>query len=364
MSSDALTRVLNAAFKVSASDIHLKVGVVPMYRMGGSLRPVECPPTQEADLLALAARLTGLTEHEINARREVEFSCDWGKEGRLRGHYYRQRGGPALALRTIPPAIPTFADLRLPPVAKQICAAMQGLVLVTGATGMGKSTTLAAMVAHIAQTSCRHVICLEDPIEYQIRGGVSSVAQREVGRDVESFAAGLHAALRQDPDVIFFGELRDRETLEVALHAALTGHLVLSSAHFTDAVATVEGILAMFESGGRSQGAWRHRLAQGLLATVSQRLLPRRDGGGVVLATEVLVNEPTIRACILDESRTRNIRNALAQGGGGGDYKTHTLDQSLMQLLEANQISFDTARAAAISPGEIARQANLKGLTR
>jgi len=355
-----LSRLLDAAFQLKASDIHVKVGVAPMYRVQGLLRPVDLPAVSADELNQLCEVLSGCTTEELKTRRQVEFSCEWSKTGRFRGHYYQTRGKPALALRAIPVGIPDMQDLRLPAVMRRLCAETHGIILVTGATGMGKSTTLAAMLNYIARNKCCHVVTIEDPVEFIVEDGPACVTQCEVGLDVDSFEQGLVAALRQDPDVVMIGEVRDRATLEVAMRAAISGHLVLAAAHFTDTLSAIAGIVSMAPPA--EQAGYRFRLADALRAIISQRLLTRRDGASRVLATEVLINEPSVRACIQDEAKTRGIRTALARGRS--EHGSHTMDQSLLELLEARMVTLEVAQSAATSPTELAREVNLRRIAK
>ncbi|MFH1130078.1 MAG: PilT/PilU family type 4a pilus ATPase [Pseudomonadota bacterium] len=351
-----LDRLLSAAFKLSASDIHLKAGGVPRYRIQGVLRAVEFPEVSEEQLEDFCRALTGLSSEDLKNRSQLEFVFQWSDKGRFRGHYYKTLGQTALALRAIPFIIPAMGDLRLPAVLKKLCGEIQGLILVTGATGMGKSTTLAAMLDFIAKNSCRHIISIEDPVEFVVRDGSSCVTQREVGRDIKDFEEGLVAALRQDPDVIMIGEIRDRETMEVAMRAAVSGHLVLGSAHFTDSTSTIEGLVSMAPPDERQN--WRFRLAESLKAIISQRLLPKRDANDRVLAAEILVNHAVVKDCIQDPTKTKGIRNAIIRGRP--EFGTQTMDQSLLELLEARQITLDIAKGAASSPSELAREVNVR----
>jgi twitching motility protein PilT len=353
-----LFHVLQAAFQHGVSDVHIKAGVRPMYRIDGVLRHVNFPAVVDDDLWRLVERITGTAVAQLRTLRQTEFSFSAEGSGRMRGHFYQQAGRPAIALRLIPGQIPSLQQLRLPAVTKALCNHTQGLVVVSGATGMGKSTTLASMLSHLAQTSCRHIITIEDPIEFVIPDHNSCVTQREVGRDVAGFAEGLVSTLRQDPDVILLGEVRDRASMDVALHAASTGHLVFTTLHFADALGAVNGIVGMAPQDERS--SWRHRLAEALRAIIAQRLLPRRTGGGRVVATEVLVSEPTVRSAILDETKTRGLREAMARGRD--EHGSHTMDQCLLELLEAQLVTLDVARGAATSPSELLREVNLRRL--
>jgi twitching motility protein PilT len=351
-----LAQLLKASFQVGASDIHLKADTIPMFRIHGELRPVEFPQLETTELECLCTLLSGKSAEELKAKRQVEFSYHWPGVGRFRGHFYLQQSQPALALRPIPLKIPTMTELRLPPAMKRVCELDHGLVLVSGATGMGKSTTLACLLDAMARSSCRHIITIEDPIEYIVEDGMSCIAQREVGRDVATFHEGLWSALRQDPDVLLIGEVRDRETMEVALQAAQSGHLVLTSAHFCDSTSAVNGIVAMADP--KEQVNWRFRLAEVLRAILSQRLLPRRGTPGRVLATELLINEPTVRTCIQDEARSKSIRSCLERGKA--DHGTHTIDQSLLELLQGRLITVEVAQGAAASPGDLMREVTLR----
>lgn len=351
-----ISHLLQAAFQVDASDIHLKAGAIPMFRIDGDLRQVEFPALEPDELEKLCCLLSGKSADQLTDVHHLEFSYHWPGVGRFRGNFYKQQDKPALALRPIPLKVPTMNELRLPGAAKRICGLTQGLVLITGATGMGKTTTLACLLENIGKMSCRHIITIEDPIEYLIEDGSSFVTQREIGRDVVDFHEGLCSALRQDPDVIFIGEARDRETMEVALHASLSGHLVFTSAHFSDAAATINGIIGMADP--KEQINWRFRLADALRAIISQRLLPRKGAQGRVLATEVLMNEPTVRSCILDESRMKGIKACIERGKN--EYQTHTMDQCLLDLVQMGLISIETAQSAATSPGDLMREVTLR----
>ncbi len=353
-----IEHLLASAFKLGVSDIHIRSCRRPMYRVDGQLRAVDFREIGMGEVEALSERLSTIEREQLRRRRFAEFSCQFQDLGRFRGHFYLQGGLPAVALRTIPRSIPTLQELRLPAQLKRISESTSGLILVTGATGVGKSTTLAAILSMIAANSCRHLVTIEDPIEYQVPDGTSCVTQREVGRDVETFAEGLRSGLRQDPDVVMIGEARDRETLEVVLHAATTGHLVLTAVHFTDALATIQGIISLFY--GRDQVAWRYRLAEALRCIISQKLISRRDGGGRVVATEMLVSDPSITAAVQDEGKLKGLRAMMARARN--QTGSHTFDQSLIELLAAKQISLEVAQAAATSPSELLREVNLRRL--
>lgn len=349
-------RLLDGAFQLGASDIHIRSDAPPVYRIGGNLRTVDVPPLTSAEVEQLCEALSQRRLAELHHERHAEFGCTWGERGRFRAHYYQAQGVPGLALRVIPRSIPSMQDLRLPSVCKRLCAERSGLILVTGATGMGKSTTLAALIHTIATTSSRRIVTIEDPVEYVLPDGSSCVTQCEVGSDVQTFEDGLHMALRLDPDVLLIGEIRTPETMDVAMRAAISGHLLLAAVHFQDAIQTVNGVVGMAPP--VEQQNWRLRLAEVLRATISQRLIPRRGSDQRILATEVMLNEPSIAACIEDPSKTRSLRAVIARGRA--TLGSHTIDQSLLDLLEAQQITIDTAKSAAASPAELTREINLR----
>ena len=256
----------------------------------------------------------------------------------------------------IPNEVPTLESLKLPAVVKQIASHERGLILVTGATGSGKTTTLAAMLNHINQTQPVHILTIEDPIEYVHRSARASISQREVGIDTQDFSAALRSALRQDPDVIFVGELRDYETVDIALKAAETGHLVLATVHTTDAVKTVGRILSFFP--GDEQHAVRGRLAETLKATVSQRLLPKADGRGMALAMEIMVATQTVREYIQDSDRTGALKDVIEKGRT--TYGMQSFDQHLSDLYRAQEVKLEVARAAASNPADFERALNFE----
>lgn len=351
----ALVRILKGARKAGASDIHLRAPQPPIVRLHGELLALDHEPLSPSfveharDVLALVADL----DPDDLARRQADFACDVPEVGRFRVHAYRQRTGAALVLRSIPDPIPDPGELRLPPVAKRIAASDRGLVLVTGATGNGKSTSIAAILELVNAESSRHIVTIEDPIEFLFHERRSTFSQRQVGRDVDSMHAGLIGALREDPDWIFVGEIRTQEEMEVALSAAEAGHVVVSTLHSQDAVRTVQRVLHFYPEGHRD--AVRHRLADVLTAIVSQRLVARRGARDRLLVTEVLTRTPTVQDCIRDPSRLRGLPAALE--AGAGEHGTHTFDQRLLQALRDGLVTEDTARAAATSPHDLLRVA-------
>ena len=336
-----LNDLLRIAAAAGASDLHLKVGSYPMMRVNGSLLVAsEEKRLDRTDTEAMAGMLF-TPEHLEKFRRaqEVDLAYSVAGLGRFRCNVFQQRGTVGIVLRVIPTRIRTIDELGLPPVLKRIAEETRGLVLVTGTTGSGKSTTLAAMIDHINSTRSAHIMTVEDPIEYLHRDYQSIVNQREVAVDTSSFSQALRSALRQDPDVILVGEMRDFETVETALLAAETGHLVLSTLHTLDATETVNRIISVFPP--HQQRQIRIQLATVLRAAISQRLIPRSDGLGRVPAVEVLVATPFVRDCILDKDKTNNIHNALASGTS--QYGMQTFDQSIFGLYQQGFVTLDEA---------------------
>src|SRR5687767_11093605 len=333
--------LLKIAVTSGASDLHLKVGSYPMMRVNGSLVVVsEEKRLDRADTEAMAAILFSPDHVEkFRKAQEVDLAYSVAGLGRFRCNVFQQRGTVGLVLRVIPTRIKTVDELGLPPVLKRIAAEERGLVLVTGTTGSGKSTTLAAMIDYINTTRAAHIMTVEDPIEYIHRDHHSLVNQREVAVDTKSFASSLRSALRQDPDVILVGEMRDHETVETALLAAETGHLVFSTLHTLDATETINRIIAVFPP--HQQRQVRIQLASVLKAAISQRLLPRADGLGRAAAVEVMVTTSFIRDCIVDKDKTPMIHGAIA--AGTSQYGMQTFDQSIFSLYQQGFITLEEA---------------------
>jgi len=338
MTLDALVAT---AVDRKASDIHLRAHQFPTLRINGILeRLTTWPIVSHDDIDEAAKRLLNPEQMEKLARRsEVDVAWVFRGLGRCRASVFRQRGTLAISLRLIPSKAPSLQELGLPASVVALTAESRGLVLITGATGSGKSTTLAAMVSAINQTRPLHILTIEDPIEFVHEDVQAVVSQREVGLDVVSYPTGLLSALRQDPDVILLGELRDPETIETALVAAETGHLVLSTLHTLDAPETVNRIVAAFEAFKQPQ--IRHQLARVLRATVSQRLLPRADGQGRALATEVLVTTPYVRDCIADIEKVSLLAGAIASGEHA--YGMQNFDQSILALCRSGAVTVEEA---------------------
>ena len=353
MEQRIFNQLLAAAVKNGASDIHIKAGAPPALRINGSLLPVKVPALMPDDTKVIAqyvlagARWRG----ELNDLRDWDTSYAVDEVGRFRVNVFRQKGNFALVLRAIPFSVPTVESLGLPPVVKSMADYERGLILLTGATGSGKSSTLAAIVRQINETMRSHILTIEDPIEFLHDDKLSRVTQREIGPDTGTFAHALRAALRQDPDVILVGEMRDAETIEIALKAAETGHLVLSTVHTTDAAKTIGRLCDAFPHD--AQQAVRHRLAENLKGSISQRLLPKAQGKGRVVAAEILVSTESVKEFILDPERTHEIPDYLAKNRDV--YGTQSFDQHLADLYRNGQVTLDVARAAASNPSDFER---------
>jgi twitching motility protein PilT len=350
--SSILDRVLQAARQLGASDIHLKVGLPPVFRIKGELRTVRDVPPLSRDVIQTFA--FGL----MNERQRETFESTWDMDlayaaadgARYRVNLFQQRGSPGMVMRLVPPEVPPFEKLNLPAVVLDLATNERGLVLVTGITGSGRSTTLAAMVDSINARRACHIVTVEDPIEYTFRDRRSVINQREIGFDTVSFAKALRAALRQDPDVILVGEMRDLETIEIALLAAETGHLVLSTLHTLDAVETVNRIVSVFPPHQQTQA--RLQLAGVLKGVVSQRLIARADGAGMIPAVEVLVSTARVRELVGDPKRTRELHDAIATGRD--PYGMIGFDQSLLDLVRRKRITYEAALSQASNPDDFA----------
>ena len=333
--------LLKIAVEHGASDLHLKVGTYPMMRVRGTLTPAtEDKRLDHEDMVAMAAAVLPTSHREkFKEHHEVDLAYSVSGLGRFRCNAFQQRGTIGMIFRVIPMKVATVDDLALPKVLKKIAAEERGLVLVTGTTGSGKSTTLAALIDEINSTKTSHIMTVEDPIEYLHRDNRSIVNQREIGVDTNSFTQALRSALRQDPDVILVGEMRDFETIETALLAAETGHLVFSTLHTLDATETINRIIAVFPP--HQQKQIRIQLASVLKAVISQRLMPKIDGRGRVPAVEVLISTAFIRDCIMDKEKTHLIHGAIAQGTS--QYGMQTFDQSIFSLYEQGLVAYEEA---------------------
>jgi twitching motility protein PilT len=336
-----IDELLHTAVESGASDLHLKVGSYPMMRVNGSLLPAsEVQRLGRDDTEAMASSiLSPALQQRFREQQEVDLAYSVPGLGRFRCNVFRQRSTVGLVLRVIPTRINSIEELHLPQVLRTIAEEDRGLVLVTGTTGSGKSTTLAAMIDHINNTRSSHIMTVEDPIEYLHRDNRSIVNQREVAVDTVSFAHALRSALRQDPDVILVGEMRDHETIETGLLAAETGHLVFSTLHTLDATETVNRIIAVFPP--HQQRQVRLQLASVFKAAISQRLIPRADGHGRVPAVEVLVATAYVRDCIVDKDKTHLLQSAIS--AGTSQYGMQTFDQSIFSLYKRNMVTLDEA---------------------
>jgi len=343
-----IDELLDTAWRTGATDLLLTVGMPPQMRVHGALHPVPGHlPLKTRDTESLLAELL-TTEQSASMKMHVEFdfSVSWRDIARIRGNAFSQRGFTAVALRIIPRRIPTMAELNMPDVLRSFTTMHQGLVLITGPTGSGKSTTLAAMIDRINTDRACHIITIEDPIEYMHEHKRATVSQREVGLDTASFPDALRSSLREDPDVLLVGEMRDLDSIRFALSIAETGHLVLASLHTNDTSQALARVIDVFP--GEQQAQVRTQLAAALTGIVYQRLLPRL-GGGLVAAHEVLVANTAIRNLIKD-GKTHQLRNALVTGRREGMV---TFEQSLNGLVSAGVISYDDAVARSLYPRDI-----------
>ncbi|HZA50564.1 MAG TPA: type IV pilus twitching motility protein PilT [Myxococcaceae bacterium] len=347
-----LNEILQIALKGGASDIHLKAALPPMFRVDGQLVPLKDGRRLSPEEVARMGFgiMNDYQKEKFKQTNEVDLAYGVPGLGRFRVNVFQQRGTIGVVLRVIPFKISTIRELQLPPVIEEIALGQRGLILVTGTTGSGKSTTLAAMIDHINANETNHVMTIEDPIEFLVRDKRSIINQREVGVDTLSFAQALKSALRQDPDVILVGEMRDHETIETALTAAETGHLVLSTLHTLDATETINRIISAFPPYQQKQV--RLQLASVLRSVISQRLVQRADGKGRVAAVEILKNTARVRELIEDKDRTREIHDAIAQGHQA--YGMQTFDQSLMSLVKQGLVSFEEAKRQATNPDDFA----------
>jgi twitching motility protein PilT len=347
-----LNEILQVALRSAASDIHLKAGLPPMFRIDGALVPLKdsrrLPPEEVARMTF--GIMNDFQKEKFKQTNEVDLAYGVPGLGRFRVNVFQQRGTVGGVFRVIPFKIQTIEQLMLPKSIERLAAEQRGLILVTGTTGSGKSTTLAAMIDHVNATETCHIMTIEDPIEFLVRDKRSIVNQREVGVDTMSFGQALKSALRQDPDVILVGEMRDLETIETALTAAETGHLVMSTLHTLDATETINRIISAFPPYQQKQV--RLQLGSVLKGVVSQRLVPRADGRGRVPAVEVLLATARVRELIEDKDRTKEIPDAIAQGHVS--YGMQTFDQSLMALLKGGLVTYEEALRQATNPDDFA----------
>ncbi len=342
-------QVLQQMVQHNASDLHLKVGRPPTLRIDGHMVSLEMPALKQEDLRSLAEQIMAPKNiKEFSEQKESDFALAVPGIGRFRVNAYQQRGTIAYALRTVPFQAKTISELNLPDVCERISLMPRGLILVTGITGSGKSTALASMLHYINQNRHANIITIEDPIEFLHRDIKASINQREVGTDTNSFAQALRRVLRQDPDIILVGEIRDVDTLDTALKASETGHLVFSTLHTTDATQTINRILSFYPP--HQQTEVRYMLSTALRAIISLRLVRRADKKGRVPAAEILVNTEAVRDQIRDMSKSLNIPQLIKEGAV--PYGMQSFDQSLMNWYQKGVISYDDALFAATNPAE------------
>ncbi len=342
--------LLKLAVERKASDLHLKVGSHPMARIDGHLQPMqELKRLMQEDTISMGFSIMNARQKQrFKEELDIDLAYSVPGLGRFRCNIFQQRGAVGMVLRVIPARVKSVRELMLPPVLEKIAEERRGMVLCTGTTGSGKSTTLAAVVDHINALRNEHIITIEDPIEFLHRDKKSLINQREIDVDTRGFSQALRAAMRQDPDVVLVGEMRDHETIETALHAAETGHLVFSTLHTIDATETINRIISVFPPHHQKQ--IRIQLGQVLKAIISLRLVPRADGQGRVPAAEVMIVTPYIRDCIENKEKTKYIREQISLGTS--QYGMQTFDQSLYFLYKGGLITVEDALARATNPDE------------
>ncbi|MEO0241189.1 MAG: PilT/PilU family type 4a pilus ATPase [candidate division WOR-3 bacterium] len=352
-----LKGLLKKMIDEEASDLHLKVGNPPIFRIHGRLVRTNLDVLSPKDLKDIAAEIMTQQQQRIFiARKELDFAIGVPGLGRFRVNAYIQRGSISIVMRAIPTRIRDFKELNLPPILEELSLKPRGLILVTGTTGSGKSTTLAAMINHINKNIARNIITIEDPIEYLFKDEKSIISQREIGGDTASFSSALKHVLRQDPDVIMIGEIRDKATMDVALKAADTGHLVLSTLHTLNATETINRIISFYPP--HQHEHVRVLLASTLIASISQRLIPTADGKGRVPAVEILINTARVKELILDAKRTMLIQQAMEEGYY--EYGMQTFDQSVLKLYREGLITLEDALQNVSNPDEFLLR--LKGI--
>ena len=351
-----MQEIFKAAIDRGASDIHIKAGDVIRARIYGDLVPLTQQRLTPEQVKAIALKLMPHEEDRQNFDQLLDYDCSWGLAGigRFRVNIAKQRSTPMIIMRVIPFDIPTIEDLGLPPIIEDIAHHERGLILVTGVTGCGKSSTMAAMINWMNQNKRLHIVTLENPVEFLHRDIQCSITQRDIGTDTDSFATGLRSVLRQDPDVILIGEMRDKVTIETALKAAETGHLVISTLHTKNAMQTISRVIAVFDPG--EQEMIRIRLSEQLMAVISQRLVQRKAGGRIA-AMEIMPVSATIRDCIKDKNRMDEISDLIEEGKD--HYGSQTFDQHLMELVQTDEVTFEVAKAAANNPADFDLKMNM-----
>ncbi len=353
-----LKQMLVEMLNRKASDLHIRVGVRPHLRVNGKLEQIQCDP-MTIDLMDQVVNqiLNEKQRERFYRKNEMDLALSVAKLGRFRINLFRQRGTTAIAIRAVNTTVPSFEELHLPPAVRELSKTRRGLIIITGTTGSGKSTSLATLIEEINATRHDNILTVEDPIEYIYRDKKSIISQREVGGDTETFASALRHAFRQDPDVILIGEVRDLETMSIALTAADTGHLVLTTLHTLNVVETISRIISFFPPHQHQQ--IRLLLGGTLKSIVCQRLLVRGDMPGRIPAVEVMINTGAIKEAIMDETKTVSIPELMEQGTV--QYGMQTFDQSIMKLYKAGKISFDEAIVQATNPDDF--DLRVKGIT-
>jgi twitching motility protein PilT len=355
LSKENFINIIKSASTSNVSDIHLRTDEKPCFRLRGDLIQVKADPLSPEDMKLICSLMIKDADVLKNLDKLKEHDGSFSVPGvcRVRYNVLRFQGKLGVILRLISDKIPTTEDLKLPPVINKIAGANAGLVLVTGATGSGKSSTLAAMINYINRTSAVHILTLEDPVEYVHQPVKARITQREIGQDTNDFNSALRSALRQDPDIILIGEMRDAETISIAIKAAETGHLVFGTVHTTDALSTIGRLISMFPP--EEQHVVRTRLADNLHATISQRLLKSADGKGRVAAQEIMINNPGVREAIMDSTKTKEIYTYIEKGQGRGGSGAQSFDQHITKLYKSNLITMEEAKTNASKPEDFER---------
>lgn len=357
MLTSSINSILSFAAQKEVSDVHFQVGVPPMVRHNGQLYYLKHPPLTEEDTREMGKFFTGIEDEGKFIREINEYDGSFSLTGaaRFRVNVFRQNSRYAAVLRVIPFKIRDFSELNLPQMLEKISVLKRGLILVTGATGMGKSTTLAAMLHYINKYMRAHIVTIEDPIEFLFENDLSIISQREVGADTDSFSTALRAALRQDPDIIMVGELRDLETVDTCLKAAETGHMVMASIHTPDVMRTLGRLLSYFPP--EEQKTVRQRISENLMAIISQRLIVNIEKNGLLPACEIMLVNKTMEMCIKNPEKTGEILKYMAKSR---DYGMQTFDQHLMDLVKARRISMESAMIAAEEAEQLERDLTLE----
>lgn len=355
LTKETFLNIIKSAAASNVSDIHLRQEEKPSFRLRGDLIQVKAEPLTLPDMKLICSLMIKDEDvlKKIDKVKEHDGSFEVAGVCRVRYNVMRYQGRLGVILRLISSKIPTTEDLKLPAVINKIAGANAGLVLVTGATGSGKSSTLAAMINYINRTSAVHVLTLEDPVEYVHQPIKARITQREIGQDTDDFGNALRSALRQDPDIILIGEMRDAETISIAIKAAETGHLVFGTVHTTDALSTIGRLISMFPP--EEQNVVRTRLADNLHATISQRLLKTTDGKGRVAAQEIMINNPGVREAILDPLKTKEIYTYIEKGAGKTGSGAQSFDQHITKLYKAGLITMEEAKGNATKPEDFER---------